>query len=216
MPAILDSLPAEPRLKIYWNLMLLDAIEITSPKTYGYGTIYNFNYVAIRYGRNRKFSVTSQLLQVSRLFYREAVLVLYGENLFIAGNRSHTLSFVTQLKKLEGRDFEEIRHMRFDGLEKLAGHYGLAVLQRLPRLKNLFLYGDFELDAGGMNAWNEAVGVSSRAGAVVKNDLKIHEAFPAFSQAAIDKFERGGTTITAVAKVPTGQTTYVSVPLAQQ
>lgn len=212
MPATLDSLPAELRLKIYRNLMLLDPIEITSPKTYGYGTVYNFNYVAIRYGRNRKNSATSQLLRVSRLFYREAVPVLYGETLFIAGNRSHTLSFVTQLKELEGRNFKEIRHMRFDGLEKLAKHYGLAVLQRLPRLKNLFLYGDFELDAGGMKAWNEAIGGSPRAGAVVK----IHEAFPAFSQAAMDKFERRGTTITAVAKVPKGRTTYVYVALVKQ
>lgn len=213
MPTSMDSLPVELRLKIYRNLMLLDPIKLTSRKADGNGSVYNFNAYNIQYSRSYIFRASGQLVRVSRLYYREASSVLYGENLFIAGLRDHTLSFVKEPTKLGVQVFRDVANMRFDGLQNLQHRYGLAVLSTLPRLSNLFLYGEFTYFKDNTGAiektWDEVIGGALRAGTVVKNNSKIHNAFAALPQAAMDRFEERGTTITCIAKIASGQTQYV-------
>lgn len=205
MPTTLTTLPAELRLKIYRTLFILDPIEISSRKAYGHGTDYNFA-ASKRYGSDKKFNASSQLLRVCGLFLHEGVPVLYGENTFVAGTRAHTKSFMNMLETRNGH-FRKIQTMTFDGLENLKKNYGFSVLERAPRLRNLILEGTFQLDAGEVADWDEAVG-SLEKGNLVRAGSAVHAKLPSFPQSKMDRFKRRGTNMTAVANVPAGWTPY--------
>lgn len=101
MSPTLNGIPAEPRLKIYRNLLILPQIELCNPRDTGSVQGYNgINYGPIDGCKVKVEPHFLAILSVCKLFRTEALDVLFLENKFIAGAyRKCTNAFFAKLER---------------------------------------------------------------------------------------------------------------------
>lgn len=209
MPSTLDTIPAELRLKIYRNLLILPQINLCDPND----TVSRRSYFWVQFGRKRGCRVKTPpqflaILSVCKLIRTEALEVLFSENMFVIGRRHRcTNSISTRLPHIN-----LIKSMTFLHLEDHTERKRSKIIERASGLTNIIIRGHFKvfedhlipgynmLSKDDLVRWKQL-----KPGQIVPLNSSVYRKFPNFSQAQMTRFAskstKIGTQITAIANV---------------
>ncbi|QDS71793.1 hypothetical protein FKW77_009414 [Venturia effusa] len=180
MPPTLYTIRPELRLKIYRNLLILPQINLCNP--HDTGSVQGNNGVDYGPINGCKVKVPPQFLaifSVCRLFHEEALDVLWGENMFIAGEyRRCTNAFFAKVCYPE-----RIKKMTFRYLDHYTEENGSRIIEGAPNLTDVVLLGLFNLPRDAFLSWMQLP-----IGQIIPKNSLIYYRFPAFSQAQMDRF----------------------------
>ncbi|RDI81878.1 Conserved oligomeric Golgi complex subunit 6 [Venturia inaequalis] len=208
MPSTLDTIPAELRLKIYRNLLILPRIKLCDPSN----PIYGKQHYWVEYGRMGGCGVNTPpqflaILSVCKLIRTEALEVLFSENMFVTGEclRCYNSIFkrlphTNRIKSMTFLHLEDLTERNRSKIIEHASGLTYIVICRLFWVNDNMLSENDGLSKDALVRWKQL-----KPGQIVPLDSGVYQKFPKFSQAQMTRFAakatKIGTQITAIANV---------------